>query len=57
MYGRSAVVDIRLLIDGENNLGERPLWDAAEQKLYWTDVPTARSFASTPMAATSRSGR
>jgi hypothetical protein len=37
MYGRSAVVDIRLLIDGQNNLGEPPLWDAAEQKLYWTE--------------------
>jgi len=31
------VVDIRLLIDGQNNLGEGPLWDAAEQKLYWID--------------------
>jgi L-arabinonolactonase len=31
------VVDIRLLIDGQNNLGEGPLWDAAEQKLYWVD--------------------
>ena len=31
------MVDIRLLIDGQNNLGEGPLWDAAEQKLYWVD--------------------
>jgi sugar lactone lactonase YvrE len=31
------VVDIRLLIDGQNNLGEGPLWDSAEQKLYWID--------------------
>jgi L-arabinonolactonase len=31
------VVDISLLIDGQNNLGEGPLWDAAEQKLYWID--------------------
>ena len=31
------MVDIRLLIDGQNNLGEGPLWDVAEQKLYWVD--------------------
>jgi L-arabinonolactonase len=31
------LVDIRLLIDGQNNLGEGPLWDVAEQKLYWID--------------------
>jgi L-arabinonolactonase len=31
------MVDIRLLINGHNNLGEGPLWDVAEQKLYWID--------------------
>lgn len=31
------MTDIRLLIDGHNNLGEGPLWDAAEQTLYWID--------------------
>lgn len=31
------MVDIQLLIDGHDNLGEGPLWDVAEQKLYWID--------------------
>jgi L-arabinonolactonase len=31
------VVDISLLIDGQNNLGEGPLRDAAERKLNWID--------------------
>jgi sugar lactone lactonase YvrE len=31
------MVEIKLLIDAQNNLGEGPLWDVAEQKLYWID--------------------
>jgi L-arabinonolactonase len=31
------MVDIKMLIDGHNNLGEGPLWDVREQKLYWID--------------------
>lgn len=31
------MVDIELLVDGRNNLGEGPLWDVAEQRLYWID--------------------
>ncbi|CAN5769530.1 SMP-30/gluconolactonase/LRE family protein [soil metagenome] len=30
-------MEIRMLIDGKNNLGEGPLWDQKEQKLYWID--------------------
>jgi sugar lactone lactonase YvrE len=28
---------IELLIDGRDSLGEGPLWDVAEQRLYWID--------------------
>ena len=29
--------EIKLIVDAQNNLGEGPLWDVAEQKLYWID--------------------
>lgn len=28
---------IELLVDKQNNLGEGPVWDVAEQRLYWVD--------------------
>jgi len=28
------MTDIRLIVDGGNILGEGPLWDVAEQRLY-----------------------
>ena len=31
------MTDIRTLVDGNNTLGEGPLWDVAEQRLYWID--------------------
>ncbi|MDQ0509344.1 SMP-30/gluconolactonase/LRE family protein [Ancylobacter amanitiformis] len=31
------MVDIRLLVDSKNHLGEGPLWDVEEQRLYWID--------------------
>lgn len=31
------MVDIRLLVDCKNHLGENPLWDVQEQRLYWVD--------------------
>jgi L-arabinonolactonase len=31
------VVKIEMIVDAKNNLGEGPLWDVAEQKLYWID--------------------
>ena len=30
-------MDIRLVADCRNHLGEGPLWDQAEQRLYWVD--------------------
>ena len=26
-----------MIVDAKNNLGEGPIWDVAEQKLYWID--------------------
>lgn len=31
------MVEIRLLVDCKNHLGENPLWDVAEERLYWVD--------------------
>lgn len=31
------MVEIKLLVDGKNHLGEGPLWDVREQRLYWID--------------------
>ena len=39
------MIDTRLLIDADNHLGEGPLWDVAEQRLYWIDS-TAAEIAS-----------
>ena len=36
-FGRRCVVKIDMIVDAKNNLGEGPLWDVAEQKLYWVD--------------------
>jgi L-arabinonolactonase len=37
--------ETRLLVDANNHLGEGPLWDVAEQRLYWIDS-TAAEIAS-----------
>lgn len=31
------MVEIRLLVDCKNHLGEGPLWDVRDQRLYWVD--------------------
>lgn len=38
------MIDIELLVDGRNNLGEGPLWDVREQRLYWIDSLGRRIF-------------
>src|SRR5260221_1836307 len=35
--GAIGMVDVRLLVDARNHLGEGPLWDVEEQRLYWID--------------------
>lgn len=39
------MVETQLLVDANNHLGEGPLWDVAEQRLYWIDS-TAAEIAS-----------
>jgi sugar lactone lactonase YvrE len=39
------MTETRLLVDANNHLGEGPLWDVAEQRLYWIDS-TAAEIAS-----------
>ena len=38
---------IELLVDARNDLGEGPLWDIDEQRLYWIDVADGRVFRCT----------
>ena len=41
------MTDIRLLVNGDNTLGEGPLWDVAEQRLYWIDSMKGLIFRAT----------
>lgn len=38
-------MSIRLLIDDGNLCGESPVWNATEQRLYWTDGPSRRFYS------------
>ncbi|UVC09468.1 SMP-30/gluconolactonase/LRE family protein [Rhizobium sp. TH2] len=40
--------DIRCVVDCANVLGEVPLWDVAEQALYWVDIEGKRLHRLTP---------
>jgi sugar lactone lactonase YvrE len=35
-------VHVELVLDARNGVGESPVWDAAEQALYWVDIPARR---------------
>lgn len=39
------MVEIRLLVDAKNHLGEGPLWDVEEQRLYWIDSSAAEIWS------------
>lgn len=39
------MVEIRLLVDCKNHLGEGPLWDVEEQRLYWIDSSAAEIWS------------
>ncbi|HKO90507.1 MAG TPA: SMP-30/gluconolactonase/LRE family protein [Polyangiaceae bacterium] len=39
------VLTARLLVDGKNQLGECVLWNASEQRVYWTDVYACRLYS------------
>jgi hypothetical protein len=45
--GMTVMVDIRLLVDSHNHLGEGPLWDVEEQRLYWIDSSAAEIWSCT----------
>jgi L-arabinonolactonase len=40
-------MDIRLLVDAKNILGECPLWDVESERLYWVDSHEGRIFQAT----------
>jgi sugar lactone lactonase YvrE len=40
--------DVRCVVDCANRLGEVPLWDVAEQALYWVDIEGKRLHRLTP---------
>jgi L-arabinonolactonase len=35
------MIETRLIVDANNHLGEGPLWDVKEQRLYWIDSTAA----------------
>lgn len=41
------MTEIRLLVDARNIIGECPLWDVDEQRLYWVDSEANRIFRMT----------
>ena len=45
---------IELLVDEKNNLGEGPVWDVEEQRLYWVDSLGREVFGPGRTAAASK---
>ena len=39
------MAEVRLLVDSRNHLGEGPLWDVEEQRLYWIDSSAAEIWS------------
>ena len=39
------MVEIRCIVDSKNHLGEGPLWDVKEQRLYWIDSSAAEIYS------------
>jgi sugar lactone lactonase YvrE len=39
------MVEIRCIVDAKNHLGEGPLWDVKEQRLYWIDSSAAEIYS------------
>lgn len=42
--------DVEVVVDGEFEIGEGPLWHVDDQRVYWTDVPTGELFRYDPAA-------
>jgi sugar lactone lactonase YvrE len=41
----TTMVEISLLVDANNHLGEGPLWDIQEERLYWIDSTAAEIYS------------
>lgn len=41
----TSMIETRLLVDADNHLGEGPLWDVREQRLYWIDSTAAEIYS------------
>ena len=37
-------MDCELVFDARNAVGESPVWIAAQQALYWVDIPARKAF-------------
>jgi len=48
------MVAIRLAVDAKNKLGEVPVWDVAEQALYWVDIEGKKLFRLDPASGAVR---
>lgn len=49
---RETIPELDVIADYGCEIGENPLWHPAEQKLYWTDIPTGRLFRFDPASGT-----
>jgi sugar lactone lactonase YvrE len=45
---------VRLAVDAKNRLGEVPVWDVAEQALYWVDIEGRKLFRLDPASGAVR---
>ena len=48
-------MEIEVLVDVKTTLGEGPLWDAGQERLYWLDVTAGRVFRCTEFGCEVRS--
>ena len=44
-------IPVELVLDARNATGESPVWCAAEQALYWVDIPEKNCVAWLSVAA------
>ena len=51
------MVAMRLAVDTKNKLGEVPVWDVAEQALYWIDIEGRKLFRLAPASGAVREWR
>jgi D-xylonolactonase len=45
---KGLIMELEAIADYNCETGENPLWHDAEQRLYWTDIPTGRLFRYDP---------